>query len=268
MYASSLVQAALGSLLLLGVTNACTSDKDGAENNLALTDRTFLLDEAEGFEPVAGSVVRLSFSEQDVSFSAGCNGFSGPYALEGASLVVSGMGGTDMGCSNELQTQDEWLVHFFTSTPSIGLEGDTLTVASQDASLVFLDRVVADPDRSLTGQAWTVDTLLSGDAASTIPGNLPQPVLTLGDDGSLALSTPCNEATGTYAATADVLRFSDVNFTRSTCSDSAGTELVAHLTSVFADGTATYGIEAARLTIERDDSAVGIGAVAVSAGGS
>jgi hypothetical protein len=28
--------------------------------------------------------------------------------------------------------------------------------------------------------------------------------------------------------------------------------MLSHLTSVFADGTATYGIEAARLTLERD----------------
>src|SRR5262245_63953243 len=47
--------------------------------------------------------------------------------------------------------------------------GDKLTLTSGTTVVSLQDREVAEPDLPLTGTTWTVDTLLAGGAASSIP---------------------------------------------------------------------------------------------------
>jgi heat shock protein HslJ len=254
-----LARSIVSSLLLIGVATSCQNDKDSTETEKQLIGRDFLLETAVGYEPVVGTVVRLGFTDSVLSFSAGCNHYSGPYEVTNTSLVMNEMSATEMGCDANLMTQDAWLAEFFEKDPTLTLAGDTLTLTTNNATLTFLDRIVADPDRPLTGVTWNVDTLISGDAASSIPTTLEEPSLHFEDDGTLVVETGCNSGTGTFEVHAEELTFSDVTFTQSTCSNSEATALLEQLTDVFIDGTATYDIEAARLTIERGD--VGISAV-------
>jgi heat shock protein HslJ len=238
-------------LFLLGVTTACGNDDDSSPTTAKLVDREFLLHEAKGYKPVESTVIRLSFSETELRFSAGCNGYFGSYKIDEASIVVDGMGSTEMGCSTERHAQDEWLANFFMSKPTFALNGDKLTVTSKDATLVFLDREVADPDRSLTGRSWKVDTLLTADAASSIATNFEEPSVYFEDSGNVRVETGCNTGVGKFKVSGGDLTLSDMSFTESKCQDTAASRLIEHLTEVLADGIVTYSIEAARLTLKR-----------------
>jgi heat shock protein HslJ len=256
----------VASLLLVGATTSCdNTDNTPVNTNSSSTaaqldGRTFLLQEAVGYTPVAGTVIRLSFNDGGLNLNAGCNHLSGPYAIQDGTLVMSGMSTTEMGCDAALHTQDEWLADFFAGKPTLVLDGDTLTFTSGDVVLTFLDREVADPDRPLVGPTWTVDSLISDDSVSSIMSTLEPPTLSFNSDGSFQVTTSCITAGGNYTATTTDLTFIAVTFPVSTCTDSASNSLLLHLATVFADGTATYGIDAARLTIEQ--GSVGIMALA------
>jgi heat shock protein HslJ len=256
----------VASLLLVGATMSCESTDNTPPNTNSSTTvaqldgRTFLLQEAVGYTPVAGTVIRVSFSDGDLNFSAGCNSHSGPYELNNGTLVMSGMSATEMGCDAALHTQDEWLADFFMGNPTLALDGDTLTFTSGNVVLTFLDREVADPDRPLVGPTWTVDSLISGDSVSSIMTTLQPPTLSFNSDGSFLVNTDCSTGSGTYTATTTDLTFASVTFATATCTDAAASSILLHLATVFANGTATYGIEAARLTVEQGN--VGIMALA------
>jgi len=166
------------------------------------------------------------------------------------SLCVEGMGSTEMGCSADRHQQDEWLAAFFLASPTLELEGDMLTLTTADATLVFLDREVADPDRPLIGNTWTIDTFIQGDAAMNFALN-EEPTVTFGDDGSVQVFTSCNTGQGSYAAEGSVVVLSEMTYTEEGCGDANSTEADTRIRDVLADGEVTTEIEASRLTVTR-----------------
>lgn len=246
----------VGWLLCLVLALGCS-----AERGVELDGRAFLYSSGQGFTPVAGSTVFLSFSDGQVSISADCNGIGGAYRLRSGRLVATELGQTEKGCEPQLLAQDEVLVKFITSRPRLTLEGDTLTLAGDDGvTMVFLDREVADPDRPLTGTRWGVDSFIQGDGVSNVPLSA-DPTLLFRTDGVVEVNTLCNRGTGNYTVSGDRITLTGITFTERPCAGgpaAADTQLKA----VFKDGTVTFVIEARSLTIERGN--VGIGAVARS----
>src|SRR5688500_5920022 len=57
-----------------------------------------------------GDVLRLSLADGTISFQATCNTMSGNATWDGGPLVVTNVGGTEMGCPGAGFEQDEWLV--------------------------------------------------------------------------------------------------------------------------------------------------------------
>jgi len=223
----------------------------------ALNRRSFVLDVAQGFEPVGGTTVTLSFQDGELGFSAGCNGHGGPFRIRSRHLVVSELSSTLEGCNAELQAQDEWLTAFMTSKPSYDLDGDRLILTGTSATLVFLDREVAIPDRPLATTPWVVDTLLDGDSASKAP-RTGDPTILFDEDGSLTIDTGCNDGSGHYAVSGSRLTLTDVVYSDQACEVAAATD--SHIRKVLANGTLTFEIEATRLTLQRGDT--GLGALA------
>jgi len=105
-----------------------------------LMGRRFDACSAEGFELLEGTVLRLSFREDEdtnVHFSAGCNGFSGRATLRDGRLIIPGVMRTELGCGRDHSAQDAWLMRFFLkSKPAVVLQGRELTLTSADAMLV------------------------------------------------------------------------------------------------------------------------------------
>jgi heat shock protein HslJ len=240
---------------LLAPIFCCDASSDGLRAQL--DGRDFLLQSAEGFTPVARTTVRLSFHDGDLSISADCNSHSGPYKLRDQRVVVNGLGATEIGCEAPLQAQDEWLARFITASPGLVLADDQLTLTGSEAKLVFLDREVANPDRPLTDRSWSVDTFISGGAASNLPLSA-DPTLLFRADGSFTVDTTCNTGSGSYRVADDQLTLSNVTYTDAAC---AGPAMFAEteLQRVLGNGTLTFGIEAARLTLMRGE--LGIAAI-------
>jgi heat shock protein HslJ len=233
-----------------------TSTGAGAAGGEPLSGE-YLLDGVDGYVPVAGTTIRIEFSGNEVRFSGGCNSYDGSFSVQGGVLVVTRVGSTGMGCAPELHLQDDWLEGFLTSRPALQLDGDTLILTGEEATLVFLDREVADPDRPLTGRLWTIHSLRDGDAVSSIPMGAVATV-TFHDDRTVDIESGCNSGSGSYEATDVELTFGLISYTRVACPDGGSASLESHVQGVFGSGKASYEIDAARLRVDRDS--VGISA--------
>jgi heat shock protein HslJ len=238
--------------VLVTVVGACSDSAEGDGVQSQLVGRAFLLESSEGFTPVANTTVRVNFDERQFGFSAGCNSHSGEYSLCGGELCVEGLGSTEIGCAPELHAQDQWLAGFMTARPGLGLDGDRLTLSGVDATLAFLDREVADPDRPLTGRVWNIDTFIEGDAASNFLLQVP-PTVSFGNDGSVQSFTTCNMGVGDYTRQGQELSLSGVAYTEEVCGASGSAAADTHIQQVLTDGTLALEIEADRLTLMRGD---------------
>lgn len=216
--------------------------------------RVFLLESSEGYTPLAGTRLRLSFNDGQLSFSAGCNSYSGPYSLCDGKLCVSQLGGTEIGCDPQRHTQDEWFASFFEASPQLGITGAALALEGANATLELLDREVADPDRPLAGRVWSIDTFIQGDAASSSPTATPA-TLEFGTNGRLSVFDTCNGGSATYTRSGQTLTLSAVSFGVGDCSGDVTAD--DRVQAVIAEGQLTFAIDANRLTLMRGSAGLG-----------
>lgn len=235
-----------GWMMALCCALGCGLDSDTATS---LDDGVYVLESSDGFTSAPDTTVRISIEDGMFGFSAGCNGHGGTYEVRDGRLIIPGLGSTQIGCDAELHTQDDWLAAFFTSMPLLTMEGDRLTFVGDNATLVFLDREVADPDRALIGNLWTIDTLIGGGAASNVPVS-PQPTVLFTEDGNVEANTSCNTSGGRYVVNGNTLTLTEMGYTERGCSAAS---IESHVQAVLNNGTVTFSINANRLSLDRGD---------------
>jgi heat shock protein HslJ len=234
----------------LGGQSSSTSLSSSGAGQTGLAGLVFVLDSSEGYTPVAGTSITLRFEASEFGFSAGCNSHSGSYSLCAGRLCSPGLGGTEIGCDSPLHAQDEWLAAFLEASPILTHAPPRLTLEGADATLEFLDREVANPDRPLTGRTWTIDTFIDGNGATNF-GLQVSPTVEFRDDRSLRVSTTCNTGEGTYTEGEGVLVLSDVFYTEEVCDPSGSVAARERIMQVLTAGTVSVEIDAARLKIQR-----------------
>ena len=168
-----------------------------------------------------GDVLRVTFREGDISFQATCNSMFGSADLEDDVLVVSSVGGTEMGCPGAGHEQDEWLVDFFTSSPALTVDGSHVRLATDDAeiSLVPADEADPGPGTALVGTRWRLTGVEETDGDSVgmivVPRRLGAGLEIDGD--RIAFETGCNDAGGGVEVQGDRLRLREVAITLKGC---------------------------------------------------
>ena len=200
---------------------------------------------------VHGTRIRVSFTDGELAASAGCNTMGGAYRVEEGLLVVEGGAITEMGCDEQRHAQDDWLFGLLGSQPAIAQEGDKLTLTSEETVIALQDREVADPDLPLTGTTWTVDTILAGDAASSVPGDLVA-TLVFQQNGAVVIATGCSPGDGTYEVVDGSIRIRDIETIETDCEDAARQLESAVLPMLGADEI-DYVIDAGSLTLVAGD---------------
>jgi heat shock protein HslJ len=221
----------------------------------SINGRDFLsVDVTHGGQPrplVAGTKIRLAFQDGSLTANAGCNTIGGLYQIGDGKLVFTGGTMTEMGCDDGRMAQDDWLIAILGSEPTITLEGDALTLLAGETSISLLDREVAEPDQLLTGRTWTLTSLISGDAVSSVPADVVA-TLAFGEDGSVDVMAGCNSGGGSYTVDADSISFSDVFTTKMACQGPHMQVENAVLQVISTDGL-TFNIDANVLTITAAD---------------
>jgi heat shock protein HslJ len=236
---------------------ACTAP--GPAGGADVDGRTFLsssiTDGGEDRPLVDGTQVRLAFADGYVSANAGCNIIGGTYRIEGGRLQWDGGSMTEMGCDDERHAQDDWVAEFLGSDPEVTLDGDELTLTSGGVVMTLVDREVADPDLPLTGTTWTVTSIITGDAVSTVPDGAIA-TFEFADDGTVAVNTGCNTGNGRYELSG-TLRFIDVAVTEMAC-EGVGGQLESMVLPLLGAEQINVSIEAGSLTLQAGDVGLGL----------
>lgn len=177
---------------------------------------------SSGFDLVAGTQVRLGLSGGNLSASAGCNSLGARYRVDEGVLVIDDLMTTAMGCSGELMAQDERLAALLSDRPVVTGSPDGFTLTGGDGTtLVMVDRSVSEPDRSLEGTVWVLDSVVSGDTAMGSAG-FDSVRLTLAD-GMMSVTTACSSGFARYTMNDDgTLAFDPLALTATVDSGSPG----------------------------------------------
>ena len=243
-----------GAIVVLAVTVIACGDQPAGLDGRDFVS-TSVTDDGAPMALVPGTQIRIAFHDGQLGASAGCNSIGGAYRVDDGVLVFDGGGMTEIGCDPDRHEQDDWLVALLASRPSAEVEGDDLVLTSGGTVLALVDREVAEPDLPLAGTTWTVDTIISGDAASSVPDGAVA-TFTFAADGRVEVETGCNTGSGTYEATDGQLRFTDVAVTEMACVGAAGSLEAAVLPILGADAV-DYAIDAGRLTLKAGDDGLG-----------
>jgi heat shock protein HslJ len=200
---------------------------------------------------VTGTTIRLQILEPNrIMVQAGCNSAQGAARLSGDKLVVEDLSTTGVGCEQALHQQDEWITGFFRAGPTWRLSGNDLVLTGTDIEVKMVDNTVAQPAKALYGTKWTVETLVSGDVASSVPADTTA-FMTFSADGKVAGSTGCNSFGGLAKVEGDKITFGDLVMTKKACDGGAGA-LEASVLQVL-EQPVTYRIDGSKLILSAPD---------------
>ncbi|WP_395307051.1 META domain-containing protein [Mycobacterium sp. AMU20-3851] len=209
-------------------------------------------------EPIpGGGPMTLGFADGQISAFAGCNRGSAAVDLTDGRLSAGELAMTMMGCPPPRDQADGWLSRFLAAGPAWTLTGDDLTLSTDTTTVTLRDKKVVNPDRPLIGTTWQVDTLVSGDAATTSAAlERSRPTLTRAADGSATGFTGCNQFNGPAevsetAGQATVVNFGPLATTRRACE--ADLDEIEKAVLRVLDGPVQTSIDADRLTLTRAD---------------
>ncbi|HEX5862407.1 MAG TPA: META domain-containing protein [Nocardioides sp.] len=250
--------AALG-LLLSPALAGCGEDTGVVTDPATRLDGDYVSDGApdppfaDGSEPI-----RLTLRDGQISFTAGCNHFSGHATWDDGVLRTSALGGTEMGCPGARQRQDEWMVDFFGSTPSLEPDGTDLAVRSEAAEVWFVpaDEVASgqpgDAD-DLAGTEWRLDSIGERDGDSVGMMVVPRDVLATirFEDGRVIFSSGCNSGSGRATVSGDTISFGRLASSVMGCEGTAG-EAERSVMRVL-QGTVSWSISGEELRLVTSD---------------
>jgi heat shock protein HslJ len=200
----------------------------GSDAEERLQGRTYLsteiTDDGAPRELVDGTRLSLQFTgDGRLLANAGCNSMSGEVSLEDSRLDVGGgLATTEMGCDPARHEQDEWLAKLLDTSPEWRVDGDQLILTSGESRIVLLDRLVAEPDRPLTGTHWELSTIIEGAAASSVPKLDKTPDLTFTKDGEVKGFSGCNGFGGEAKVSGSTITFGSLQGTLMACAGAAG----------------------------------------------
>jgi heat shock protein HslJ len=208
---------------------------------------------------VAGTRIRLDFKAGDLGASAGCNSIGGTYRVENGLLIFEGAGMTEMACDADRMAQDSWLVELLGSKPTLRLTGNELVLQSGSIVVRLMDRTVVEPDAALAGPTWTVESIISGGAVSSVPQGATA-TLVFHADGALTVDDGCNQGGATWKAVGTGIEVAGLVLTKKACSG-AGAALESAVVGVLRAGTIAASIDADVLTLQAGSAGLQLRAV-------
>jgi heat shock protein HslJ len=183
-----------------------------------LNGRTFIVTGATGHDLVKDTEVTIGFADGRISVHAGCNQMGGGHMLTDGKLDIGPMMTTEMGCAEPLMAQDTWVAAFLPGA-TVTLDGDTLTLARDGATLTATDKRVVHPDRPLEGTTWVVDGLVTNQAVSSVPSGVIATLVFAG--GRVNVNAGCNKGSGTAEVGDTAITFGLIAHTLIACGNDA-----------------------------------------------
>ncbi|MEU0372969.1 META domain-containing protein [Streptomyces sp. NPDC006283] len=193
----------------------------------------------------------------------GCNHFGADVKIDGDTITVGPAEMTEMACDKKVQGFEEALRAAFAGTLKAKLTDGRLTLTTETGDSIAL---TSEPPSPLVGTKWTVNSLVSGKSATSLPaGTENKAHLTFGKDGSVSGSLGCNRFTSTAKVSGDSITLGRLASTRKLC-QGPEMDLERELVKVLDEGTVKYELKHRSLTLTASNGK-GLAAVAAETSG-
>jgi len=192
--------------------------------------------------------VTLVLDGDEVFGTSACNHYGGTVMNTADGVWFGQLGGTDMACMPRaaMDLERDYLTALAGITAA-DRNGASLVLSGGGTTLTFAFEP-PPPTADLVGTTWVLESLITGDAASSVAG---QPTLLLRADGSVSGSTGCRTFRGTWVESGAQLDFVEFTMGDETCG-SALTPQDSHVVVVLGDGF-TAAVDGPTLTASDPD---------------
>jgi heat shock protein HslJ len=201
---------------------------------------------------VPGADITLTIDGDTVGGTSACNHYGGEIRRDGSGLTFGSMMMTEMGCDGPVMASESAYHAALAAVSRVARDGDRLSLSGDDVELVF--RLVPPiADAPLLGPTWILDSIITGDAVSSVMGE--PATLELLDDGTLTGTTGCRTFDARYTVSGGTVSVMELINDDRGCPDELVTQ-DEHVLDVIARGF-SFAIDGERLTLT--DGANGLG---------
>jgi heat shock protein HslJ len=204
---------------------------------------------------IAGTTVTAVFGEDGkVAGSAGCNHYFGSYTVDGAKMTVGALGSTEMYCTDPgVMEQESTYLGLLGSVASFAIEGEELTLLDANGTKVLMFAKAVPPEpKPLVGTNWTLESLHTGDAVSSVIAG-SEITAVFGDDGKVAGSAGCNRYFASYNLSGSSLTFGPAGSTKMSCAEPEGVMEQESTYLGLLETARSYTIEGDRLSLQDEN---------------
>ncbi|MGW1770733.1 META domain-containing protein [Streptomyces sp. NPDC002104] len=270
-----LLPAALVAVLVLSATATACGDGDGGGTPGTHPGRGFSGSWSVESLTVDGTVLKAPASarlavepgkghEAEASGNYGCNGFTAAVVFDSASTMTVSPGvHTEMACP-DLPFETAF-AKLFQGRLTVEQSQEKITLKGPDGNTIALNSKPPAPDAPLVATQWTVDSLIKGATASSVPaGAEGRARFTVAADGNVSGSLGCNRFNAPAAVEGNRLTVGPLTTTRMACEGAPG-ELERTLTELFGSGPLTWKVQGDTLTLTPAGPGTALTAKAASA---
>lgn len=202
--------------------------------------------------------------EAEATGNYGCNGFTAAVVFDSAvAMTVTPGAHTDMACP-DLPFETAF-AKLFRGTLTVEQSLEKITLKAPDGNVIALTSKPPAPAAPLLATQWTVDSLIKGETAASVPADAEgRARFTLAADGTASGSLGCNRFNATAVVEGNRLTFGPLTTTRMACEGGPG-EVERALTELFGSGPLDWKVQGDSLTLTATGSGAAITAKAASA---
>ena len=199
---------------------ACSLIPGLGVENLPLTGTPWTLTGLTGQQLPPDVTVTATFDQEgQLSGSAGCNLYSGPYTVEVNQISMGPFQLTRKACPPPVMEIEGAYLTVLQAAARHEITGNSLTLQSPSGGALA---VFNGLEAGLEGTSWLATGFNNGQAAvvSVLPGT--QIRATFGEDGQLSGTAGCNDYAASFETDGDQIRIGPLTSSQSTCQDPQG----------------------------------------------
>jgi heat shock protein HslJ len=191
--------------------------------------------------PLPGATASITFTEDEINGSTGCNSYFGNYTLDVSALAIDPLGRTERGCEGIME-QEEGYLEMLQASESITLEEERLTIHTALGDIVFKPK----EDLTLEGTNWVLSSIVQDQDVVSTRRNAEE-ITAVFEEGQVAGSTGCNQYFTDYQLDGTDLTLGTVSATTMSCDEETDQREQEYLTALAE--VAGFEIERETLTL-------------------
>lgn len=199
--------------------------------------------------PDARPTVDFEGNGRGAGGTTGCNSWGGEVVLGAGTINFGALIQTEMACEEPRMAQEADVIRVLQEATFFILGEGTLTIGRVGgSSMEFIDRAVAFGDADLTATQWIADTIITGQAASTLIQGTEVTLLLDVTEGRASGSAGCNSFMGSFESEGTQVTFGPLAATKMFCGGEGVMDQEVFVLSVLS-GELQVTIEGDRLTL-------------------